>query len=131
MTWLTLHKKWSFPLRISSSNVIKSAEIVDLVTLLKKSLMENCSFCAVSDFIQIYIHPGCTFPEKQLFECFWYSVSFLCYSYWSIWQKRGLVKGHDSEKHVLKLIHKTGTSQDTLNFVGLKEEITSAHWITA
>ena len=34
-----LHKKWSFPLRISSVNVTKSA--------LKKSLMENFIFCAV------------------------------------------------------------------------------------
>ena len=35
--WSTLHKKWSFPLRVSS-------------LLLKKSLMENFIFCAVRDF---------------------------------------------------------------------------------
>ena len=38
----TLQKKWSFPLRISSVNVTKSAKI-----LMKKSLIENLIFCAV------------------------------------------------------------------------------------
>ena len=38
----TLHKKWSFPLRISSVNVTKSQS-----HLLKKSVMENLIFCAV------------------------------------------------------------------------------------
>ena len=38
----SLHKKWSFPLRISSVNVTKSH-------LLKKSLMENFIFCVVND----------------------------------------------------------------------------------
>ena len=37
---ISLHKKWSFPLRISSVSVTKSA-------VLKKSLMENFIFCAV------------------------------------------------------------------------------------
>ena len=37
----TLHKKWSFPLRISSVNVTKSAG----------NLMENFSFCAVKPSI--------------------------------------------------------------------------------
>ena len=36
---ITLHKKWSFPLKISSVNVTSR--------LLKKSLMENFIFCAV------------------------------------------------------------------------------------
>ena len=46
---MTLHKKWSFPLRISSVNVIKSAGNGRNLKshLLKKSLMENVIFCAV------------------------------------------------------------------------------------
>ena len=46
----TLHKKWSFPLRISSVNVIWSL-------FLKKSLMENFIFCAVPD--AIFVHYSC------------------------------------------------------------------------
>ena len=42
--WCSLHKKWSFPLRISPVNVTKSAIWSDL---LKKLLMENLIFCAV------------------------------------------------------------------------------------
>ena len=44
----TLHKKWSFPLRISSVNVTKSAG--NWSHLLKKPLMENFIFCAVQTF---------------------------------------------------------------------------------
>ena len=44
---LTLHKKWSFPLRISSVKVTKSQCPVDLVTFLNTSLMVNFIFCAV------------------------------------------------------------------------------------
>ena len=40
----TLHKKWSFPLKIFSVNVTK---IADLVTFAEKSLMENFIFCSV------------------------------------------------------------------------------------
>ena len=40
------HKRWSFPLRISSVNVTKSALRI-WSHLLKKSLMENFIFCAV------------------------------------------------------------------------------------
>ena len=36
--FLTLHKKWSFPLRISSVNVTKSAETADLVTFTEGKL---------------------------------------------------------------------------------------------
>ena len=46
----SLHKKWSFPLRISSVNVTKSAvseEIYWKSHLLKKSWMENFIFCAM------------------------------------------------------------------------------------
>ena len=42
-----LHKKWSFPLRISSVNGPNPQETADLVHLLKKSVMENFIFCAV------------------------------------------------------------------------------------
>ena len=43
----SLHKKWSFPLRISSVNGPNPQETADLVHLLKKSFMENFTFCAV------------------------------------------------------------------------------------
>ena len=43
-----LHKKWSFPLKISSVNVTKSASFLRIWShLLKKSLMENFIFCLV------------------------------------------------------------------------------------
>ena len=42
----TLHKKWSFPLRISSVNVAKSVVSCLIWShLLKKSLMESFIFC--------------------------------------------------------------------------------------
>ena len=44
---LTLHKKWSFPSRIFSVNVTKSAVSCGFNHLLTKSLMENFIFCAV------------------------------------------------------------------------------------
>ena len=45
----SLHKKWSFPLRISSVNVAKSAGNCGFWShLLKKSLMESFGFCTVS-----------------------------------------------------------------------------------
>ena len=75
---LALHKKWSFPLRISSVNVTKSAETADLVTftklriwshLLKKSLIENFIFCAViCSSIWIY--------KKRLMKS-WYVLDYL------------------------------------------------------
>ena len=44
----TLHKKWRFPLRISSVNVTKILRKLQIWSLLlKKSLMENFIFCAV------------------------------------------------------------------------------------
>ena len=45
----TLHKKGGFPLRISSVNVTKSAD------LLKKSLMINVIFCAVDVELLFYV----------------------------------------------------------------------------
>ena len=45
---IPLHKKWSFPLRISSVNVIKSLVSCGFNHIYwKKSLMENFIFCAV------------------------------------------------------------------------------------
>ena len=45
----SLHKKWSFPLRISSVNVTKFASFLRIWShLLKKSLMGNFIFCAVN-----------------------------------------------------------------------------------
>ena len=44
----TLHKKWSFPLRISSVNVTNFFSFLRIWShLMKKSLMENFIFCAV------------------------------------------------------------------------------------
>ena len=43
--FMAQHKKWSFPLGISSVNVTKSQEATDLE--ITKSLMENFTFCAV------------------------------------------------------------------------------------
>ena len=51
----TLHKKWRFPIRISSVNVTKSAVVRRKLRiwshLLKKSLMENFIFCAVQNML--------------------------------------------------------------------------------
>ena len=45
---LAMHKKWSFPLRISSVNVNKFSGNCGIWSdLLKKWLMENSIFCAV------------------------------------------------------------------------------------
>ena len=52
---LTLHKKWSFPLRISSVNVTKSAvskSVVFFVTVLSKLLTPNWAF-ALSHFFEV------------------------------------------------------------------------------
>ena len=48
-SWLTLHKKWSFPLRISSvnRNCRNRRKLQIWSHLLKKFLMENFIFCAV------------------------------------------------------------------------------------
>ena len=47
-TLLPVHKKWSFPLRISSVNVTKFAENFEFGHIwLKKSLMENFIFCTL------------------------------------------------------------------------------------
>ena len=45
---VSLHKKWSFPLRISSVNVAKSAGNYEFSHISRwKSIMENFIFCAV------------------------------------------------------------------------------------
>ena len=47
---LTLHKKWSLPLRIFSVNVTKSAGLRIWSHLLKKSLIENFIFLCSANF---------------------------------------------------------------------------------
>ena len=48
---LSLHWKWSFPLRISSVSVTKISSFLAIWSnLLKKSIMENLIFCVVSAF---------------------------------------------------------------------------------
>ena len=48
LVWMALHKKWIFPLRISSVNMTRSAVLQRIWShLLKKSLMKNFIFCAV------------------------------------------------------------------------------------
>ena len=44
---LPLHKKWNFPLRISSVNAAKSAGTADLVTFTKEILNGKLYFCAM------------------------------------------------------------------------------------
>ena len=44
----TAQKKWSFPLRISSVNVTKSAETADLVTFTEEILNGKLHYCAAS-----------------------------------------------------------------------------------
>ena len=46
--YITLQKKWSFPLRIFQQIWPNPQKSGDLVHLLKKSLMENLIFCTVS-----------------------------------------------------------------------------------
>ena len=47
---VTLHKNWSFPLKISSVNVTKSTGVHRIwLHLLKKSFMENITFYSVLD----------------------------------------------------------------------------------
>ena len=48
-SYMSLYKKWSFPLRISSVNVTKSAGNCGWPHLLKKTLIVNFIFCAVFD----------------------------------------------------------------------------------
>ena len=46
---ITLHKKWSFPLRISTVNVSKFAETADLVTFTKEILNVKLRFlCSIT-----------------------------------------------------------------------------------
>ena len=52
---LTLHKKLSFPLRISSVNVTKSAGTVDLVTLSEEILNRKLHFLCSVNVVGIYI----------------------------------------------------------------------------
>ena len=79
------YKKWSFPLRISSLNVTKSA--VSFSHLLKKSLMENFMFCTVNHVvfpaflthICSYLTSVCVFVcEKFLIDIF---LESLCSGY--------------------------------------------------
>ena len=70
---IRLHKKWSFPLRISSVNVTKSARKLWIFSnLLKKSLMENFIFCAVSDWLKRKIYCALIyFPilQRKIISC--------------------------------------------------------------
>ena len=67
----TLHKKWSFPVRISS------------VFLLKKSLMENLFFCPVKFTDHISWHYGLTSFEKLCgLKILTSSVSFILARIW-------------------------------------------------
>ena len=50
---LTLHKKWSFQLRISSINVSKSARTADLVTFTEEILIGKLQFLCSVEWISI------------------------------------------------------------------------------
>ena len=60
------HKKWSFPLRISSVNVLLQFSAV-WSHLLKKSLMENFIFCAVCRNIRIRENSNCSICYSMIF----------------------------------------------------------------
>ena len=63
---ITLHKKWSFPLGISSVNVTKSAEKLRIWShLLKKSVIENFDFCAVSAKTKRFSENLCKMQQKM------------------------------------------------------------------
>ena len=66
----SLHKKWSFPLRISSVSVTKSAVFMWIWShLLKKSFIENFIFCTVCKLIILLCscsYSGCKTRIRQL-----------------------------------------------------------------
>ena len=52
---ITLHKKWSFSLRISSVNVIKSAVYCELVTFTEEIINEPLHFlCSVKKHLSLF-----------------------------------------------------------------------------
>ena len=68
---ITLHKKWSFPLRISTVNVTNPQFPADIWShLLKKSLKENFIFCAVS------VHAMTTLHCNFVFTLYWHRSIF-------------------------------------------------------
>ena len=68
---ITLHKKWSFPLRISTVNVTNPQFPADIWShLLKKFLKENLIFCAVS------VHAMTTLHCNFVFTLYWHRSIF-------------------------------------------------------
>ena len=75
-----LHKKWSYPLRISSVNVTKSASLQIWSHLLKKSLMENFIFCAVSFRRNVVLSNGRWNLQQCLTLCFLFHPNSLSWN---------------------------------------------------
>ena len=88
-TKIPLHKKWLFPLRISSVNVYQSRSFLQMEShLLKKSLMKNFTFCAVfrKGYAWLVITLGkwiLSFPDFHLLYEKYYGItgSILTYVY--------------------------------------------------
>ena len=89
-SFMSLHKKWSFPLRISSVNVTKSAVSCGFgrTHLLKKSLMENFNFCTVlqCNFNNLNLN---LFTEFNFCECLYWRYQIL---YAALYHKRRCLK---------------------------------------
>ena len=65
--FMAQHKKWSFPLGISSVNVTKSQETTDLE--ITKSLMENFTFCAgtsIKGSLRDQTQIGCLWIRREI-----------------------------------------------------------------
>ena len=71
----SLRKKWSFPLRISSVNMIKSAILRICSHLLKKPVMENFIFCACNS------NESCGGQSlNRIINSYWHTVPLtICY----------------------------------------------------
>ena len=70
--WLTptLHKKWSFPLRVSSVNVTNSAVYCDLVTITEEIRNGKLHFLCSESFVAIW-----SLHEVMKLQSFEFSVS--------------------------------------------------------
>ena len=100
----SLHKKWSFPLRISSVNVTKSAVFLRIWShLLKKYLMENFTFVPCLSNIYDGAFIRWLFSQKNSIKGVWESPEFTsgCSLNFSVFKKAG----NNSEEYCIFLSH--------------------------
>ena len=64
----TLHKKWGFPLRISSVNVIKSLFTADLVTSIKEILNGKLHFLCSDIYLYVFTY-ACICLHMYIYVC--------------------------------------------------------------